>query len=118
MGWTISGPLHNKPENDHVLNECAFISCRGRSAPERLEQIESDIRQLYEIEREDNVKQWSVEDKMVYQFWEDTIKVDEHGHYELPIPFKDTKQVMPDNRPYALRRLNNLEKKLEKSRYI
>ena len=114
LGWTISGPLHNKPKNDHVLNECAFISCRGRSAPERLEQIESDIRQLYEIEREDNVKQWSVEDKMVYQFWEDTIKVDEHGHYELPIPFKDTKQVMPDNRPYALRRLNSLEKKLEK----
>ena len=113
LGWTISGPLPNRRVRNNI-NEVAFISCRKRSVPDRLEQIESDIRQLYEVERDDDEKQMSVEDKMVYQFWDKSYRIDKQGHPELPIPFKDSKQVMPDNRPYAVKRLNSLEKKLEK----
>ena len=115
LRWAISSPMNCAEPLRPDSNDCAFIECRRRSAPERLEQIEADIRKLYEIEREDSGKTWSVEDKMVYEFWERTIKTDSQGHYELPIPFKEPEKAVPNNREYAVKRLNSLYRKLEKT---
>ena len=115
LGWAISGPVNDTQILRPDTNDCAFIECRRRSAPERLDQIEADIRKMYDIERGDAGRVMSVEDKMVLEFWEREVKIDQYGHYELPIPFKDVGKKVPNNREYAMKRLRSLHKKLEKT---
>jgi len=45
--------------------------------------------------------------------WQNEITVS-GGHYVLPIPFRDAKASFPNNRRYALHRLESTERKLKK----
>ncbi|KAJ8048696.1 hypothetical protein HOLleu_01116 [Holothuria leucospilota] len=54
---------------------------------------------------------WSQEDKLVKGLWDrEHRKVD--GHYELPIPWRDRSEPLPNNFIVAKSRLDNLYKKL------
>lgn len=44
------------------------------------------------------------------------IKQDESGHYEMPLPFRDERPKLPDNKVCAVHRLKGLEKRLRKDK--
>ena len=112
LGWAISGPIDGGKILKRDTNDVLLIECHQRSHTDRLSRIEDDIRKLYEIERGDLGKAWSITDKKVFQFWEDNITKDDQGHYVLPIPFHDVERRIPNNREYTLKRLFSLKRKL------
>ncbi|KAK3724979.1 hypothetical protein QZH41_017459, partial [Actinostola sp. cb2023] len=54
----------------------------------------------------------SKEDRRFLEIAEQGIHQCEDGHYELPLPLKDKRVKLPNNREAALRRLNQLKRKL------
>jgi len=59
-------------------------------------------------------KAFSVEDELFLDLMEESAKkVD--GHYQLPLPWKDTDIRLPFNRSMALKRLHSLKRKLERN---
>ena len=63
---------------------------------------------------DDNKVGMSVEDKQFLKFMDEEFKIDETGHWSAPLPFKDTKPVMPNNYPQALKRAHILDANLRK----
>ena len=55
----------------------------------------------------------SVEDKRVVSLWDKSI-VKVQGHYELPIPFRDSEPHLSANQDMAARRLASLGRRLSK----
>ena len=104
LGWTVQGTLRGG------VNPTQEV----RSNVIRAEGLEHDLGKLWDIEREDETETaWSVQDRQVHQMWEDEITT-KNGHYVLPIPFKDSNADFPNNRTYALHRLESTERKLKK----
>ena len=56
----------------------------------------------------------SYEDKQFVSLMESSI-YKQDGHYHLPMPFRESKVVMPNNRGYVLKRLLSTKRKIEKS---
>ena len=112
FGWCLNGKA--SPQSvSHVITS-HFIS--ASVVPEtRLESIEKNVNRLWDIENEGLLESdgWSVEDRSVMSLWDDTCrKVD--GHYELPIPWKDRDETLPNNYCVAKGRLDSLVKKLHR----
>ncbi|KAK3716239.1 hypothetical protein QZH41_006214 [Actinostola sp. cb2023] len=59
----------------------------------------------------------SKEDQRFLEIAEQGIHQCEDGHYELPLPLKDKRVKLPNNREAALRRLNQLKRKLLAAKY-
>ncbi|PIK57436.1 hypothetical protein BSL78_05650 [Apostichopus japonicus] len=58
-----------------------------------------------------DIPSWSYEDKLVISLWDkEHRKVD--GHHELPIPWRDRSETLPNNFVVAKTRLDSLYKKL------
>ena len=55
---------------------------------------------------------YSVEDRRVVDLWDREIYRDEHGHYVLPIPWRDGRPNLPNNKFVAENRLTSLTKRL------
>ena len=43
------------------------------------------------------------------------IRQKENGHYELPLPFKTDKPILPDNKQCAVHRISSLERRFRKN---
>ena len=86
LGWTINGPdLCRTSASAKVISN--FICTRS---------VSSDVNQLWDIESEglnsEDVEGLSVNDRKVLNLWNTESKFD-HGHYVLPIPWKDVKKL-------------------------
>ena len=107
LGWCICGPASNACASSTVVTMC--ISAQQR-----------DINTLWEIDQEMstlNEKSLSLDDKHVLQLWEDNLNVID-GKYELPIPWKSGRPQLPNNHDMAVRRLQNLLKRLKKEQLV
>ena len=67
-----------------------------------------------EIENEglDDCQAWSIEDKAVIDLWDREVKK-VNGNFELPIPWKDRSQTLPNNFVVAKKRIDSLFKKFD-----
>ena len=105
LGWTVQGTLNGGRGDSDFKVSTNLVSADG---------LEHDLGKLWDIEREDETETgWSADDRKVHEMWQNKITVS-GGHYVLPIPFRDAKASFPNNRRYALHRLESTERKLKK----
>ena len=100
FGWSLNGPVVNLTNSLQVSSH--FVN------------LEQRISKLWEIEQCDEDSQsLSYDDRKVEDLWRREVK-HEGGHYVVPIPWKDGRPSMPNNRAQAQGRLDNLIKQLHK----
>ncbi|KAK3755825.1 hypothetical protein QZH41_003462 [Actinostola sp. cb2023] len=132
LGWCIVGPVgaSDTPLEDHALNAstcnsiatCEIVSKTRNghsfvlSSPTKEIIHPSAVRQMFEIDFAEHkgasTYGLSKEDRRFLEIAEQGIHQCEDGHYELPLPLKDKRVKLPNNREAALRRLNQLKRKL------
>ena len=100
FGWCLNGLVGNNGDMREISSH--FI------------QTECNVEKLWKIECQDfDDTGYSMEDQKVLALWDQEIKrVD--GHYCLPIPWRNGKPELPNNRALACHRLNGLNKRLSK----
>ena len=105
LGWTLNGPVITGNE---VRSDVGVVSCCRVS-------LEQQVHKLWDIENNDlNNVSYSVEDSKVIELWQSEIEhVD--GHYSLPIPWRECRPSLPNNRYLAVCRLESQVKRLNKS---
>ena len=100
FGWSLNGPVGNLTNSLQVSSH--FVN------------LEQRISKLWEIEQCDEDSQsLSYDDRKVEDLWRREVK-HEGGHYVVPIPWKDGRPSMPNNRAQAQGRLDNLIKRLHR----
>ena len=108
LGWTINGPV-----GYHELKAATHHIAAMRSCEEW--PLMAQVKRLWEGEidqsRNDEDAAMSVEDARVVSLWNTKVKRVGH-HYELPIPFKEERPTLPNNREMVEKRLNGLKRRL------
>ena len=107
LGWCLSGRVPTNRVSCAVVSH--FITTAPLSEPSPLEM---DIDRLWQLEN-DGLERvgFSQEDHEVIRFWDEHCKKDGF-HYELPIPWKNPDEPIPNNVYVAKSRLKSLVKKL------
>ncbi|XP_038071202.1 uncharacterized protein LOC119740069 [Patiria miniata] len=100
FGWCVNGQSPVSRVSRKVVSN--FVSCLPAE----------DVSKLWKIENEGlECSSWSQEDKSVIKLWDqEHRKID--GHYELPIPWRDRAESLPNNFVVAKSRLDSLDKRL------
>lgn len=101
-------------KSSHGLTTEVRYSCQRQikelaTPPDILKVLESDFN-----ERSVEDSHISQEDLRFLSIMEDGIRLKDDGHYEMPLPFKETKPELPDNKICAIHRLKSLERRLKK----
>ncbi|XP_071848513.1 uncharacterized protein [Apostichopus japonicus] len=101
FGWGLNGQSPISLPSRKIISN--FISTST---------IQTDVSRLWEIENAGlDLPSSSYEDKLVISLWDkEHRKVD--GHHELPIPWRDRSETLPNNFVVAKTRLDSLYKKL------
>ena len=97
FGWGLCGRACVTDVSSAVI--CNFIS--ASNVPMSSQPVEPvlDIQKLWDIENVGIRKAYigmSLEDKKVIDLWDNSCRKVK-GHYELPIPWKDPGEVVPNN---------------------
>ena len=113
FGWCLNGPStsNQSAASNRVISQFITLSFFIRS-----NEPADDINKLYEIDNEGLVSEddaLSVSDQKVLDLWDKECRIVD-GHYELPIPWKDSDMVVPNNLFVARKRLYNLKQSLLK----
>ncbi|XP_062610110.1 uncharacterized protein LOC134271902 [Saccostrea cucullata] len=112
LGWVILGPvcLGNAHLTDSVNVKKTFILPNGR--PSLLEPCESKLslkEDPFLRTSQDEKLGLSIEDKAFLQIMDSGFKKDTDGHWTAPLPFREDRPRLPDNRDHALRRAKTLD---------
>ena len=96
-----------------LANEVRYI-CQSQikelvTPPDVLKLLESDFN-----ERSVEDHHISQDDLRFLQIMEDGIRQKDDSHYEMPLPFREDKPQLPDNKRCAIHRLKCLEKRLKR----
>ena len=78
----------------------------------------TQIANMMELDfKDENTKLTSLscDDKMSITKLKDGIHKDADGHYETPLPFRDSSPCLPNNKAPAFRRLQHLKKRLQRN---
>ena len=103
LGWALNGPASGTGDNDVNAVSCLHVT------------LEQQVNNLWDIENHDlDDVCHSVEDRRVLNLWESDIKL-ENGHYTLPIPWKQGRPCLPNNKYIAMSRLESQVKRLNKN---
>lgn len=105
FGWALSGNLSRSSATPSVF--CHFIS--SISDPVSSEPCE----RMSESFSFDDEIGMSWEDRQVIALWDREVRK-EGGHYELPIPWRNPEEALPNNFALAKGRLDSLVKRLSK----
>ena len=132
MGWTVSGRMctSSVKNREHVSASRTILtqttSLRPQSdanyvRPDHRGDCENHINtkdivgacrdvcsDIYAETRDDNNKAPSIEDQRFLKIMTDNVHTNANGNLEFPLPFKETPTHLPNNRPQAEGRLNNL----------
>ena len=122
LGWGIVGCVGDVVDADnkvcHLVDagagqkkRCHFAfksRVRELSPLDVLKTLESDFQET----RQDNKTGLSVEDQQFMKKMSAGIQQREDGHLEMPLPLKDEKMRLPNNRVAAVQRLKGLKAKL------
>ena len=103
FGWCINGQSDVQKTGRRAVSN--FVSVMP---------IDEQAFKLWEIENEglDDCQAWSIEDKAVIDLWDREVKK-VNGHFELPIPWKDRSQTLPNIFVVAKKRIDSLFKKFD-----
>ena len=106
LGWGIIGVM-NDTGTSRDATKFAFRTHAREIAP-------AQIKEMYELEFTESNKgrAYSVEDVKFIDIMKQGLRQRDDGHYELPLPFKSSKVVLPNNRHMALRRFQGLKTRL------
>ncbi|KAK7919305.1 hypothetical protein WMY93_010589 [Mugilogobius chulae] len=66
------------------------------------------------ITPEDNKPAMSIEDKMFLELMDNEVYMDDDNHWVAPLPFRNPRPLLPNNREQALKRLAVLKRTLDK----
>ena len=103
LGWALNGPASGTGDSDVNAVSCLHVT------------LEQQVNNLWDIENHDLDEVFhSVEDRRVLNLWESDIKL-ENGHYTLPIPWKQGRPCLPNNKYIAMSRLESQVKRLNKN---
>lgn len=106
LGWVINGPVECESSNACQVTS-TFTNVQLGHMVERFWKLEtvgnSDL---------NNEPGYSINDIRAENMWKESIKLDDSGHYELPIPFKSSPLQLPNNITMARQRLEHLKKRL------
>ena len=69
---------------------------------------ENSSEDVYRVTQNDNDAGLSIEDRRFIKIMENRIHKNELGNWEMPLPFRSRNVSMPNNRGYAVKRLNGL----------
>lgn len=109
---------HVLPVGKSSLTTCVVHRTRVREAVMSTNQglQPKDIIHMLELDfiERDNFQKISQEDMRFLKIMERGIHVNQDGHYEMPLPLKDSRANLPMNRTMAVKRLEQLRKKLER----
>ena len=129
LGWTISGQLcldfPNGPA--HVLTRLTSLSTDSRRkqegegkcyelvpCPNQFKVTDPPLERaadgVFKTTRHDNEPSLSLEDRTFLEIMDKGIHKNTSGNWEMPLPFRDEHQSMPNNRAQAMRRLQGLLK--------
>jgi hypothetical protein len=136
LGWTITGqiclnflngPVHVEARKTGVIpdgTDEAEVSISGEvdglkyyvvPCPNTLEITDGIIgRNIFRSSPLDNEVSLSIEDRKFLEIMEKKIHRNGTGHWEMPLPFRQTDTVLPNNRSQAVHRLNGLIKTLKR----
>ncbi|KAL6480076.1 hypothetical protein MHYP_G00111090 [Metynnis hypsauchen] len=111
LGWSIVGgtPQHVSPKD--LTGLCHRVSVRELppiTPSYVIKALESDF-----ADTKSSDKSISQEDICFLQILKEGIWQNEHGHLEMPLPFK-VRPHLPDNKKLALARLKHLKRKLDR----
>ena len=104
LGWCLNGQVATDKVSRKVISN--FVTTRS---------VEDDVNRLWKMENEglDDHLSWSREDQSVIDFWDSETKM-VNGHFEIPIPWRDRTEPLPNNYVVAKSRLDSLQRKLDK----
>ena len=103
FGWALNGPV-GQTSNSGVPNMSCFHIA-----------LEQNVDNLWSLGDDDvNEISYSYEDRKVIDLWDKEINL-EDGHYTLPIPWRQGRPSLPNNRYLVMCRLNSQMKRLNKS---
>ena len=116
FGWILFGRAPNVRRCNELNAVEPIRHIRMLQQPQRSD-LESLAQNLWTLEslavKETAGSDWSKEDQQALEMMKSTIaKVD--GHYEIGLPWRCGKDVLPDYQNMALRRFYNLEHRLKK----
>ena len=111
LGWSIVGcssPHHDLPSITNICHRVAVRELPPVTPAEALRVLESDFKDANK-----DSKTVSQDDIRFLDVLKEGIKRNIHGHYEMPLPFKE-RPYLPDNKQLAMVRLSHLKRKLAK----
>ena len=113
LGWSISGTV--RPGSDSpgtaIVN---FVKAAPSSDFELLSQVERFWKLDFGPELTAGLSEMSVDDQRVTKLWDETTELIDN-HYNMEIPFKEARPLLPDNRAVSERRLKGLGRRLRKN---
>ena len=109
LGWTCVGPVDE--QQDYTTN---FARTYFSTKETDVSNINTVLQKFWEIDSSaiEGIP-LSCENKRILEYTENTIQLVD-GRYRVSIPWKGDRMVLPNNYSMALRRLQSLEKTLEK----
>ena len=110
LGWVLNGIFgRGKCEPGQVFGICNHINI------DKDEEIKEKLDNLWSLEKENEQDpSWSQEDRKVYDMWQGSVYLQD-GRYVVPIPWKDGRPGLPNNRFVATKRLESTLRKLERT---
>ena len=105
FGWAFNGP---------VPGTSWSTSCFRTELESDYKELDRKINNYFARDFEDHYDDTttSVEDEVWKQKVSNGIKLLPNRQYQIPLPFRESKVMMPDNSKYALARLNSLRRQL------
>ena len=134
LGWSLVGPASKRdtPEDDYDVtchriltkytigegNKKSKVAFSVKTAKVKevfdmnsvLKVLESDFLDS----KQDNAKPMSRNDKKFISKMTEGIRVTDGQHFEMPLPFKDSKPILPNNKEVAKKRLGLLRKRFQR----
>ena len=117
FGWTLNGSVRKVAVSEVVI--CNFVYQNSSSEIRNLYSQQNHAKSLdstLEIEEVDifsDRKSMSIVDRKVVELWDNECRLDE-GHYVLPIPWKNPREMCENNFVAVKHRFNNLVQRLHK----
>ena len=110
LGWVLNGKFGSvRASPGQAFGICSHITI------DEATEIKSKVDNLWSIEHEGETNDsWSVEDRNVYDMWERCSFLQD-GRYVVPIPWRDGRPNLPNNRFLALKRLESTLRKLDRT---
>ena len=99
------------------ISEDPLPSARNVRTKEQYNKVAANgeaIKGLYNTTPEDNEASMSWDDRRFLEIMEGNIHENSSGNWEMPLPFRSSEALMPNNRRQALDRLRSLQRAFRK----